>query len=149
MDNPEIEVLLATYNGARFLDAQIESLLRQRGVSLRILVRDDGSTDDTPDIIERYRRSMPESFVVLASTGNLGAVRNFATLLEYSHAPYVALCDQDDVWMPHKLSVLVGALREMEARYGSETPLLVHSDLRVVDEEPLRFHLSEGWRRLS
>src|SRR5262245_2756191 len=148
MASPDIEILLATYNGARFLDVQIESLLRQRDVSFRILVRDDGSTDETPAIIERYRRSRPETFRVLSTSGNIGAAGNFSALLAHSEAPYAALCDQDDVWAPHKLRVLCETLREMEARHGADTPLLVHSDLEVVDES-LRVLHSSHWRYIG
>ena len=140
-----IDILLATYNGAAFLGAQIESLLVQEGVSFRILIRDDGSTDETPAIIERYCRLRPDCFVCLETSGNIGAVRNFAALLARAEAPYVALCDQDDVWMPHKLRVQLGVLREMERRHGVDTPLLVHSDLRVVDENLRQRHASY-WR---
>lgn len=142
---PSIDILLATYNGAHHLQPQIESLLGQEDVSFRILVRDDGSMDETPAIIERYRRAWPDRILVLASSGNIGAVRNFATLLAHSDAPYVALCDQDDVWTPHKLRILSGALRELEVRYGSGTPLLVQSDLYVVDED-LRVRHPSFWR---
>ena len=142
---PSIDILLGTYNGARHLQPQIESLLRQEDVSFRILVRDDGSIDETPAIIERYRRSRPDCFLVLASSGNIGATRNFATLLEHSDAPYAALCDQDDVWAPGKLRVLSGMLRDMETRHGSGTPMLVCCDLRVVDADLRERHRSY-WR---
>jgi glycosyltransferase involved in cell wall biosynthesis len=144
--NPDIDILLATYNGARFLEAQIESLLRQEDVPFRILVRDDGSTDGTLAIIDGYRRTKPDRFLVLNSSGkNLGAAGNFAALLAHSNAPHVALSDQDDVWVPHKLRVLSGTLREMENRHGPETPLLVCSDLYVVDED-LRMRHPSYWR---
>lgn len=142
MAYPDIEILLATYNGARFLEAQIDSLLLQRDVSFRILIRDDGSTDDTLRIVDRYRSAIPETIDLLSSSGNVGAKKNFEILLERSTAPYVALCDQDDVWMPRKLQVLLGILREMEARYGSQTPLLAYSDLLVVDEDLRERHPS-------
>ena len=145
MARPEIDILLATYNGARFLEAQMESLLSQEGVSFRILVRDDGSTDGTPAILERYRRSRPDCVRLLSSSGNVGAVRNFAALLEHSDAPYAALCDQDDVWAPRKLRVLSGMLRDMETRHGSGTPMLVCCDLRVVDADLRERHRSY-WR---
>jgi len=142
---PSIDILLGTYNGARHLQPQIESLLGQEDVSFRILVRDDGSTDETPAIIERYRRSRPDCFVVLDGSGNIGAIRNFATLLAHSEAPYAALCDQDDVWAPRKLRVLSGMLRDMETRHGSGTPMLVCCDLRVVDADLGERHRSY-WR---
>lgn len=142
---PAVDILLGTFNGARYLQAQIESLHAQQDVSFRILVRDDASTDDTPAIIARYRRAAPDSFVILSNPAPEGAIRNFSALLERSEAPYVALCDQDDVWVPHKLRALHTKMRELEARAGPDTPMLVHSDLRVVDDSLRELHPS-FWR---
>ena len=145
MDAPSIDVLLATYNGARYLRPQIESILNQEKVSFRILVRDDGSVDETPAIIEHYRRSRPDRIVRVSGSDHLGAVGNFACLLHEAKAPYAALSDQDDVWAPHKLRTLLGAMQALESRHGAGTPLLVHSDLTVVDEA-LRERHSSFWR---
>ncbi|HEY7674420.1 MAG TPA: glycosyltransferase family 2 protein [Burkholderiales bacterium] len=140
-----VDILVATYNGARFLGPQIESLLMQKGVSFRILVRDDGSTDETPELIRRYLRLRPDCIVPIDGSENLGAVATFARLLSQAKAPYAALCDQDDVWEPCKLESSLKVMREMEDRHGVGTPLLVHSDLKVVDES-LRLQHPSFWR---
>jgi glycosyltransferase involved in cell wall biosynthesis len=145
MDSPSIDVLLGTYNGARFLGPQIESILDQEDVSFRILVRDDGSADGTPAVIEHYRRMRPERIVRVGGSGHLGAVGNFAGLLREATAPYAALSDQDDVWARHKLRTLLGVMRDLESRHGVGTPLMVHSDLTVVDET-LRERHPSFWR---
>jgi glycosyltransferase involved in cell wall biosynthesis len=145
MNSASIDVLLATYNGARYLRPQIESILNQEEVSFRILVRDDGSADETPAVIEHYRGSMPDRIIHLSGSGHLGAVANFAHLLRESKAPYAALSDQDDVWAPHKLRTLLTVMRDLESRHGVDTPLLVHSDLTVVDET-LRERHHSFWR---
>jgi hypothetical protein len=142
---PSIDVLLAAYNGARYLRPQIESVLNQKDVSFRILVRDDGSADETPAVIEHYRRLRPDRIIRLSGSDHLGAVGNFAHLLREAKAPYVALSDQDDVCVPHKLRTLLNAMRDLEIRFGVGTPLLVHSDLTVVDEQ-LRERHSSFWR---
>ena len=142
---PSIDVLLATYNGARYLRPQIESVLNQKDVSFRILVRDDGSVDETPAVIEHYKRLRPECIVHLGGSDNLGVIGNFAHLLGEATAPYVALCDQDDIWEPHKLRILLETMHDLEERHGIDTPLLVHCDLRVVDEA-LRERHSSYWR---
>jgi len=144
-DSPSIDVLLGTYNGARYLRPQIESILDQEDVSFRILVRDDGSVDETPSVIEHYTRMRPDRFIRLSDSDHLGAVGNFARLLREARAPYAALSDQDDVWSPHKLRTLLGVMRDLESRHGAGTPLLVHSDLTVVDET-LRERHSSFWR---
>jgi len=145
MDSPSIDVLLATYNGARYLRPQIESVLNQKEVSFRVLVRDDGSVDETPAVIEHYKRLRPECIVHLGGSDNLGVIGNFAHLLGEATAPYVALCDQDDIWEPHKLRILLETMHDLEERHGIDTPLLVHCDLRVVDEA-LRERHSSYWR---
>jgi len=145
MDSSSIDVLLATYNGARYLRPQIESVLNQKEVSFRVLVRDDGSVDETPAVIEHYRRLRPECIVHLGGSDNLGVIGNFAHLLGEATAPYVALCDQDDIWEPHKLRILLETMHDLEERHGIDTPLLVHCDLRVVDDA-LRERHSSYWR---
>jgi glycosyltransferase involved in cell wall biosynthesis len=142
---PSIDILLATYNGASFLGAQIESLLAQKDVGFRILVHDDASSDNTQEILERYRRATPEVFVIFKGSENLGAVVSFSHLLGQASAPYVALCDQDDVWAPDKLRILLARMREMESEVGKETPVLAHCDLSVVDEGLHQRHAS-FWR---
>src|SRR5712691_6164922 len=145
MDSPGIDVLLATYNGARYLRPQIESILDQEGVSFRILVRDDGSADETPAVIEHYRRMRPDRVVRVGGSDHLGTVGNFACLLREASAPYAALSDQDDVWARHKLRTLLSAMRDLESRHSIGAPLLVHSDLTVVDET-LRERHPSFWR---
>ena len=130
-----IDILLATYNGAAFLNQQLGSVESQTHRNWRLIVRDDGSTDKTPEIIEAFRARHPDKVVVLRDEdGNLGVVRNFSRLMEHAGACYVAFCDQDDVWKPEKLKLSLQEMRALEAEHGPEKPLLVFSDLTVVDE---------------
>ncbi len=133
---PSVDILLATYNGAAFVAEQIESIRGQTHDHWRVLARDDGSSDGTAGILERYAREWPDRFHLISDTdGNLGYSGNFSRLLEHTTADYVALCDQDDIWLPDKLDRCIKALAELERAHGPTTPLLVHSDLRVVDRE--------------
>lgn len=135
-----LEVLLATYNGARFLGEQLQSLLAQTVSSFRILVRDDGSVDGTAEILRDHAQRFPDR-IVLLPTGKttLGPAGNFTRLLEHSTADYVLFSDQDDVWLADKVEITLAKMRELEARHGPATPLLVHTDLKVVaaDLQPL------------
>ncbi len=141
-----IDILLATYNGAAFLNQQLGSVENQTHRNWRLIVRDDGSTDTTPEIIEAFRARHPDKVVVLRDEdGNLGLVRNFSRLMEHASADYVAFCDQDDVWKPEKLELSLLKMREMEAEHGPERPLLVFTDLTVVDEDLQVVHPS-FWR---
>ena len=134
--NAGVDVVLATYNGARFLPQQLASIAAQDGVDWRLLVRDDGSRDATRAIVDAFACAHPGR-VVWIDDGEvgLGAARSFGRLLAASTAPYVFSCDQDDVWLPGKLVASVAQLTAAEREWGHDAPLLVHTDLRVVDEE--------------
>jgi rhamnosyltransferase len=132
-----VVVILSSYNGARFIAEQIESIRRQSFTGWRLLVRDDGSSDDTPNIVERLARVDPRIHLLRDGDGNLGVAASFGALLERAaelKARYVAFADQDDVWQPHKLARELELLQRREAETGAATPLLVHSDLTVVAE---------------
>jgi glycosyltransferase involved in cell wall biosynthesis len=130
-----VEILLATYQGASFLSEQLDSLFAQTRQDFRIVVRDDGSTDDTRKLVEQHVVRHPGRIVLLAADGErLGASGSFARLLTLSQAPYVMFCDQDDVWTPDKVAVSLAAMHDLERSQGKDTPLLVSTDLKVVDE---------------
>ena len=131
---PAIDILLSTYNGAAYLAEQLNSLLAQTCQDWRVLARDDGSTDGTQGILEGYAATHPDRFEVVPSDGRrLGAAGSFAGLLGRATAPYVMFCDQDDVWLPEKVEVTLGAMRELERTQGAHAPLLTYTDLKVVD----------------
>lgn len=130
-----IDIVLATYNGVSFLEEQLRSLLAQDYGSWRLLIRDDGSTDGTADAIKDFAALYPERVrIANDSAGRLGPVGTFSKLLERTTASYVAFCDQDDVWKPDRLSITMARMQELEQRYGRDCPLLVFTDLTVVDE---------------
>jgi len=127
----EVLILLAAYNGGRFIGEQIESLRAQTHADWHLLVRDDGSDDDTIAVVDRYRERDPRIERLQDGRGRLGASGNFSALLEAAATrgfAAVALCDQDDVWLPERLEAGLRVLRGAGAQ-----PLLVHSDLRLVD----------------
>lgn len=102
MGDRSIGVVLATYNGSRFIKEQIESILKQSMKPDLIVVVDDGSTDNTPEIIRSYAEEH-SSIRLFQHVENVGYIRNFEKGISLCHTDYVALCDQDDVWMPNKL----------------------------------------------
>ena len=140
-------ILMSTYNGERFLREQLDSILGQTEKNWQLLVRDDGSTDGTPAILKEYSASHPDRVRVLEDRHhNLGAKKSFEQLMY--HAPeteYYMFADQDDVWMPNKVANTKAAIQALEGRYGKDTPLVVHTDLRVVDEDLQEIH-SSFWR---
>ena len=138
-DYPAIDVVLAAFNGEHYIKAQIQSILEQDYAGLiRILVRDDGSTDATVAIVRQLiTTSLPaqrQIHVFERTSGQGNVTENFAQLLSLSEAPYVALADQDDIWLPHKLRTQMAAMQRLEHQFA-DGPLLVCTDLRVVDAE--------------
>jgi glycosyltransferase involved in cell wall biosynthesis len=131
-----VQILLATYNGSRYLDAFLDSLLRQDYQGWSLLVRDDCSTDPTPALLERWCARLDGRMKIQPDSGqsNLGVVGNFSRLLTASSAPYVMFADQDDIWRPNKISLTLAAMHQREAAVGNNRPILVHTDLAIVDE---------------
>ncbi|MEY8339214.1 glycosyltransferase family 2 protein [Lachnospiraceae bacterium 62-35] len=133
-----ITVLMAVYNGEKYLREQLDSILSQQGLEkgqLRIIVSDDNSADSSRKIIQEYARHFPEQvFPVFRKTSSGSAQEHFLSLLSQEEDEYIMLSDQDDVWLPEKVELLLRKMREMEERYGKEMPILVHSDMKVADE---------------
>lgn len=140
MSYPAIDVLLAAYNGAAYIPAQIQSILDQDYPGMiRILVRDDGSTDHTVALVQAMQaQPLPplRQIELLQRTSGQGSVStNFAALIEAASADYMALADQDDVWLPYKLRIQMDELLQAEQQHGRTTPLLICTDLTVVDAQ--------------
>lgn len=146
--SPRVQILLATYNGQRYLPTLLDSLFSQSHQDFEILAADDGSSDRTLEILCGYAVEHPGQLRVMEFPSRAGGARaNFARLIEAATAPYAMFCDQDDVWLAGKIEASLVHLQMSEARYGTETPILVHSDL-VVTDAALR-PLSPSFRRYS
>jgi glycosyltransferase involved in cell wall biosynthesis len=140
-----VEVLLATHNGKQFVREQIDSLLGQDYADLTILARDDASTDGTQDILKEYALRFPDRFkVVELARVNGGILNNFLSLMRASTADYICFSDQDDVWLPDKVSRTKRMMDDLERKWEAQTPLLVFTDLRVVDKD-LKTHYPSFW----
>lgn len=123
----KVQILMSTYNGEKYLEEQIESLLRQTYPHIEILIRDDGSTDDTISILKRYEERCENIRIFLEK--NVGVTRSFFELLAKSDADYIAFCDQDDIWLEEKVERAVEKLR------GIEEPALYCSNKILIDSE--------------
>jgi glycosyltransferase involved in cell wall biosynthesis len=144
-DDPRILVLLGTFNGARFIQEQIQSIQRQSVCNWTLLVRDDDSQDDTTEIVMNLARTDERIRCVRDANGRLGIVGNFGQLMRLAHEEspgYIFFSDQDDVWLPNKIAEEMDCLKALESQYGRDTPLLVYSDLEVVTENLRRLHPS-------
>ncbi|UKK90263.1 glycosyltransferase family 2 protein [Citrobacter portucalensis] len=123
-------VLLSTFNGSRYLEEQLSSLSEQSYDDFTIYIRDDGSIDNTLEIINDFI-SRERNVVFIESNDNLGAAGSFIYLINNVDADYYFFCDQDDVWMPDKIAV---TMQEMK-KYSQDEPVLIHTDLMVVDSD--------------
>lgn len=131
-----VEILLATYNGEKYLRKQLDSLLDQTYKDIRIIIRDDNSKDNTVTIVKEYIKKYPEKiFLVSDDIKCGGAAKNFFQLLKYATEDYVMFCDQDDYWKPNKVEITLNAMQKSEKKYGKCIPIIVYTNYQVVDGE--------------
>ena len=132
---PEVDVLMPTYNGARFLAPMLDSIMEQKGAAVRLYVRDDSSTDSTMLILRRYGQQHDNIQVLTGARLNVVAnVNALLTHAEKNTSAYFALADQDDIWSSDKIARQLALMQNMEQQYGTECPILLCSDARCIDE---------------
>lgn len=105
---PEVDVLLATHNGAKFLDQFLISLAKQVEVQINLIVSDDCSTDQSTEICKKHALNF-KSFKLIDGP-NLGSTHNFLHLLKFSESKYIFFADQDDVWKPNRIALAVSEM---------------------------------------
>jgi len=129
----KVAVLLSTYNGEQYLRDQLDSVLSQEEVDIKLIVRDDGSTDGTLSILREYADA--DNRIIILHEENCGAEMSFHRLCKYADehvkADYYAFCDQDDVWKPVKLGVAIKQLSSL----NEDVPNLYFSNLKMVDRD--------------
>lgn len=128
----KISIALCTYNGVDFIEEQLQSIIKQTVLPYEVVICDDGSTDGTIQVIEEFIATSPVSIKLYKNHVTLGVVKNFEQAIGYCSGDYIALSDQDDVWIEEKLEISIKKLMEIER--GRNVPVLVHTDLVVVDE---------------
>ena len=129
-----IDILLPTFNGEYYLGKQIDSLFCQTVQDWRLLVRDDGSNDNTLCLLKEYSKRNPDKIIIIEdSEGNLGTSGCLNKLLSHTSGEYFMYCDQDDEWEPNKIERSLQRINELEREYPDE-PLLVCSDAYCIDE---------------
>lgn len=133
-----VAICMATYNGEQYLSDQIESVLHQTCRNWILFIRDDDSSDRTRDIIGRYVAAYPDKIIQITDTSISGgsAQKNFLSVLSWINCNYsfryFMFCDQDDVWLDSKIETSLCILQQQEAE--CDQPLLIHTDLKVVDK---------------
>ncbi len=130
-----ITILMAACNSEKYIAEQIESIFSQTETDWKLVIQDDCSKDRTAEIAYEYVRKCPDKMVfVELKTPSGSAKSNFFSMLKYADTEYMMTCDHDDVWLPNKIEAALKKMNELEGKFGHDIPLLVHSDLKVVDE---------------
>lgn len=146
-----VDVLLAVRNGAVYLEDFVVSLSRQTFRDFQVLVFDDASKDNSVEILHHLCREYGIRMIIVDSVEtSLGIVNAYNRLVQSSHSPYLCYADQDDVWHHEKIEKCMLLMRKNENRHNLETPILIHSDLRVCDHVLSPIHESfVRYQRLS
>lgn len=128
MENIKVEVMMSSYNGAEFLCEQVKSILLQENVNVHLTIRDDGSTDQTREILKEFEK---DSRISVVTGQNIGWKKSFLYLLNNVKSEantFYAFADQDDIWQPQKLVMGISKLK-------SDCPMLYHSNVTIMDNE--------------
>ena len=123
MENKKIDILMATYNGEKYLAEQLDSIINQTYHNWNLLIRDDNSTDRTLEIIQDYQKKDNRIKLLKDNKGNLGIVKNFEELLKNSESEFIMFSDQDDIWIENKLDAYLKTAEKIKTK-----GFLLHSD---------------------
>lgn len=126
---PRISIAMCTYNGERFLYQQLESIVSQSLQPFEVVICDDASTDTTLEIVQAFCERAPFQVRIVSNAETLGSTKNFEQAIQLCNGDFIALCDQDDIWLPHKLERLFEVLQENSSLGG------VFSDADLIDDE--------------
>lgn len=137
-------VILCTYNGEKYLEKQISSIMEQDREDFCLLYSDDGSSDSTKAILQSMQEKYGKRMMAFPRPMKTGSpAKHFLSILfalakgevYIDHLEYIFLADQDDEWFPDKLSRTIAVLREEERKFGESLPILCHTDCSLVNEK--------------
>lgn len=130
----KVVILMGTYNGEKYIRAQLDSILNQDYDSWELIIRDDSSTDQTIEIIREYEKN-DSRIKMIDSKRNLGQIKNFEELLKVvPEEEYIMFCDQDDVWKKDKIRITMEAMINAES-HNPGLPILVYTEKEYVDND--------------
>jgi glycosyltransferase involved in cell wall biosynthesis len=133
MNPKSVAILMATYNGEKYLSEQIDSIIAQTNKDWTLYIQDDGSKDSTIDIIQKYAKDERIVWIDCGLTKQ-GPCINFMNMLNMVESKYYMFCDQDDVWFPNKVDISLTKIKELELNHP-DIPILVHTDCKRVNEQ--------------
>ncbi|KAB8307361.1 glycosyltransferase family 2 protein [Erwinia endophytica] len=131
-----ISILFCSYNGEKYIREQLDSIIEQTYRNWTLYISDDGSTDNTLNIINEYREKLPENKLVLLDGPQKGFAANFLSLMKKPdiQSSYYAFSDQDDIWLKTKLERAVNAIKDIEKSYNSQC-ILYGGRTRLINEK--------------
>lgn len=118
MKEDMVSIAMASYNGEKYIVEQIESILHQTFKNIEIVIVDDGSKDKTISLIKELQQLHPVIHLY-ENEKNSGITKTFEVAAMHCHGNYIAFCDQDDIWLPHKLEKLMNAIGDHDVAYGN------------------------------
>lgn len=137
---PEVDILLATYNGEKYIKDQINSIIYQTYKNWRLIIRDDGSSDKTVEILNYYKNLDSRIVICNDEKGNLGVFQNFMELINLSSSPYIMLADQDDIWLNNKVELSLLSIKRFE--YDKDPVLLFSNSILANESLTKKFGLN-------
>lgn len=147
-----IYIVMCTYNGEKYIQEQLQSIVDNTIDNWNIIIFDDQSNDNTIEIIKAYQKKYPTKIFLRINQVKKGVITNFLngvyeTGLQMKKDDYIMLCDQDDVWNPNKIEKTLNGMNELTRIYGVNIPLLVCTDVRVVNDT--LDIVNESFRRMN
>ncbi len=134
-----VTIIMAVYNGEAYLKKQLDSIQCQTDHRWRIIARDDGSSDKSVEILKEFAASTDNEVLIYTNDTSSGSAKNnFAKLINDAldkDAKYIMFSDQDDIWKKNKIKLSMDKMKKFEAKYGKDTPILVHGDAEIVNND--------------
>lgn len=130
-----VTIVMATYNGEKYLEEQLNSILSSTYKDFKLYIVDDGSKDSTMEILNRYRNKYPHKIMFSQNKKNMGVTLNFLNAITKTTSDYVMLSDQDDVWLEDKIEKTMKRMKQMEVQFGRDIPIAVFTDAYVTDNK--------------
>jgi glycosyltransferase, family 2 len=134
LENPKLCILLASYNGEKYIGDQLDSIINQTYKNWELIIRDDGSKDETMIILNKYEKKDERIKILRDDKGNLGFLKNFEELLFNAKEEFVLFSDQDDFWLKNKLEKFVEKIKVLDEKVLSK-PLLIHCNSLVCNNK--------------
>jgi rhamnosyltransferase len=131
-----VAILMATYNGSKYIEEQLDSIFKQTYTDWHLYISDDMSSDDTVDIIRRYMETEPRIVEIITKPDEHGAFKNFYYLIRHIKCDldvdydYYFYCDQDDIWLPSKIEETVIFANSLEL---DNCPMMIYSNIEYID----------------